>query len=213
MPRRRPHPERPRGFTLLELLVAIAILSLVAVGSYELLFSTIATRDQAMTRERGLRELQRAEMLLQRDLVQAVKRPVRDEFGDVQPGFVIPRANQMEFSRLGWRNPLQEPRSEVVRVRWLVANGRLLREHWPVLDRARTSTPVRIVLLDDVSDFHLQVFANKDWNATWPLLGSATRNPASVPPPDAVDIRFSLKPFGEVRRVIALPEQNETTSS
>lgn len=207
MPRRRPRPERPRGFTLLELLVAIAILSLVAVGSYELLFSTIATRDQAMTRERGLRELQRAEMLLQRDLVQAVKRPVRDEFGDVQPGFVIPRANQMEFSRLGWRNPLQEPRSEVVRVRWLVANGRLLREHWPVLDRARDSQPVQTVLLEKVSDFRIMVHGEGSWTAAWPgLSGDGQRNARSAPLPEAVEVTFTLAPWGEVRRVFILPE-------
>ncbi|MDF3029769.1 MAG: ral secretion pathway protein GspJ [Moraxellaceae bacterium] len=207
------HSNSARGFTLLELLVAVAILAVVAVGSYRLLFDTIRTRDHGMAQEQALAQVQRTVMLIQRDLLQIAPRPIRDEFGDTQPAFLLSAEQGMEFTRRGWRNPLGEVRSDMVRVRYRVEGGKLLREHWPVLDRARTSTPVRIVLLDDVSDFHLQVFANKDWNATWPLLGSATRNPAAVPPPDAVDIRFSLKPFGEVRRVIALPEQNETTSS
>lgn len=207
MPRRPPSPEGALGFTLLELLVAIAILALVAVGSYELLFSTIATRDQTMARERGLRDLQRAEMLLQRDLVQAVRRPVRDEFGDVQPAFSIPRANVMEFSRLGWRNPLQEPRSELVRVRWQVVDGRLLREHWAVLDRARDAQPVQTVMLEKVSDFRIQVRDNGSWAAAWPALGAdGQRKARTAPLPEAVEVTFTQAPWGEVRRVFILPE-------
>ncbi|HET8731766.1 MAG TPA: type II secretion system minor pseudopilin GspJ [Moraxellaceae bacterium] len=206
MLRRRPEPQR--GFTLLELLVAIAILALVAVGSYELLFSTISTRDQAMARERDLRSLQRAEMMMQRDLLQTVQRPVRDEFGDLQPGFSIPQDNSMEFTRLGWRNPLQEVRSELVRVRWRVINGQLVREHWPVLDRARTSTPVQTVMLDGVSDFRIAVHGNGAWAPTWPPLASSQGQPATMNPPlpDAVEVTFSVARWGTIRRVFILPE-------
>lgn len=206
MPRHRPRAERAAGFTLLELLVAIAILSLVAVGSYQLLFSTMATRDQATQRERGLRELQRAVMLLQRDLVQVTRRPVRDEFGDLQPAFLLPREDVMEFTRAGWRNPLQEARSDLVRVRWRVADGRLLREHWNVLDRTRTSVPATSVLLENVSGFRLMVRANGGWAPSWPPLGDGQRQPGATPLPEAVEITFNVAPWGEIRRVIALPE-------
>ncbi|HEX4870118.1 MAG TPA: type II secretion system minor pseudopilin GspJ [Moraxellaceae bacterium] len=210
-----PRPEPQRGFTLLELLVAIAILALVAVGSYELLFSTIATRDQAQARERDLRALQRAQMLLQRDLLQTVQRPVRDEFGDLQAGFVVPRENSMEFTRAGWRNPLQEPRSELVRVRWQVLDGKLVREHWPVLDRARTTAPVQTVMLDKVSDFRLQVRGNGTWGPTWPPLGQAQGQsaPRRQPLPEAVEVTFTLAPWGEIRRVFILPEESGDASA
>lgn len=207
MPRRRPEPAR--GFTLLELLVAVAILALVAVGSYRLLFATIATRERGMAHEQGLQQLQRAEMLIQRDLLQIAARPIRDEFGDGQPAFLLTDNAGMEFTRRGWRNPLQEPRSELVRLRYRVENGQLLREHWPVLDRARSSTPVKIVLLDGVSDFHLQVYAGKAWSPSWPPLGQSLRDPATLPLPEAVEIRFSSSPWGEIRRVIALPEKDD----
>lgn len=199
-------PRNDRGFTLLELLVAIAILALVAVGSYQLLFGTIATREQATIRERALRDLQRAEMMLQRDLVQAVQRPIRDEFGDLQPAFVIPRENSMEFTRLGWRNPMQQARSDMVRVRWRVENGSLLREHWPTLDRPRAATPVTTTLLENVSDFRVMVRNEGSWQPTWPPLGDGQQRPASAPLPEAVEITFTLAPWGEIRRVIALPD-------
>lgn len=213
-----PRPDRQRGFTLLELLVAIAILALVAVGSYELLFSTIATRDQALVHERGLRTLQRAEMLLQRDLLQAVQRPVRDEFGDVQPAFLLPRENSMEFTRVGWRNPLLELRSDMVRVRWQVVNGQLLREHWPVLDRARNTAPVQTVLLENVSDFRILVRNKGNWTPTWPPLsqqaGQAGRGASRLQPmPEAVEVTFTLAPWGQIRRVFILPEESSDAAA
>lgn len=199
-----PRPER--GFTLLELLVAIAILALVAVGSYRLLVDTIATRDQGLARERALRELQRADMILQRDLLQLAPRAIRDEFGDVQPAFLLTPEGAMEFTRRGWRNPLQAARSDLVRVRYRVDQGRLLREHWATLDRARAAAPEKTVLLEGVTDFHLQVFANGSWIPDWPPLTDTRRDPKTLPLPEAVEVRFSQPPWGDIRRVILLPE-------
>lgn len=197
---------RTRGFTLLELLVAVAILALVAVGSYRLLFDTISTRDQGIAHEKALRDLQRAQMILQRDLLQAAQRPVRDEFGDVQPGFVLAADKGLEFTRRGWRNPLQQARSDLVRVRYRIITNQLVREHWTVLDRARTSKPVQTVLLDDISDFRVQAHADGNWSETWPQLSQSQRDASTLPLPDAVEIRFTRKPWGEIRRVILLPE-------
>lgn len=199
-------PDRLRGFTLLELLVAVAILALVAAGAYRLLFDTINTRDQGLARERALRELHQANLILQRDLLQAVQRPIRDEFGDEQPGFSLNEQTGLEFTRRGWRNPLQEPRSDLVRVRYRLLNGQLVREHWRMLDRVRASTPVQIVLLDKVSEMAVQVYAGNSWTPTWPPLAQNQRDPRSQPLPEAVELRFRHPTWGEVRRVILLPE-------
>ncbi len=204
----RRHPDDLRGFTLLELLVAVAILALVAVGSYRLLASTVVSRDQGLRHEKMLRDLHKAEMILQRDLLQVAARPIRDEFGDVQPGFYLPQENVMEFTRRGWRNPVQEARSDMVRIRYRVEGGQLLRERWKVLDRARVSTPDKIVLLDGVEDFHLQVFAGGRWETDWPLLAQTQKNKGQLPLPEAVEIRFTLKEGGDIRRLIPLPEND-----
>lgn len=206
-------PESHRGFTLLELLVAVAILAMIAVGSYRLLAGTVATRDQGLQHMRALHDLQKAEMILQRDLLQTAARPIRDEFGDNQPGFLLQQDNVMEFTRRGWRNPLQENRSDLVRVRYRVANEQLIRERWSVLDRDRASTPEKIVLLDHVQDFRLQVFANGGWMTLWPTLVQSQKKAVDIPLPEAVEITFSLAPYGAIRRVIPLPENEATAPS
>ena len=208
-----PRPRPLEGFTLLELLVAIAILALVAVGSFRLLTDTVSTRDQGHRHEQALQSLQKAEMIMQRDLIQAAARSVRDEFGDEQPGFYFPQENVMEFTRRGWRNPLQETRSDLVRVRYSVQNEQLIRERWNVLDRARVSQPEKIVLMDKISDFHLQASANGNWSSTWPTLAQNQKDRKKLALPDAVEIRFTLQPWGEIRRVILLPENDANAVS
>lgn len=201
-------PDRSRGFTLLELLVAVAILALVAVSAYRLLASTVTTRDQGLRHEKMLRDLQKAEITLQRDLLQVLARPIRDEFGDVQPAFYLPQENAMEFTRRGWRNPLQEARSDMVRVRYRVESGQLLRERWNVLDRARMSTPEQIVLLDDVEDFQVRVFADGKEETAWPVLAQSQKDKGALPLPQAVEVRFTLKDVGDIRRLVLLPEND-----
>lgn len=204
---------RTGGFTLLEVLVAIAILALIAVGAYRLLAGTVQTRDQGMSHEKSLQDLQKAEMLIQRDLLQIVQRSVRDEFGDDQPAFWISQENVMEFTRRGWRNPLQENRSDLVRLRYRVVSNQLIRERWNVLDRARDSLPEKIVLLDNVEDFRLQVFSQGSWGKNWPTLAQSQKNRKTVPLPEAVEIRFSHPDWGEIRRIIPLPENDDSNSN
>ena len=108
-----------RGFTLLEVLIAIAIFALLGLGSYRMLHSVLNTDEATRQHELQLREVVRAFAVLEQDVAQVGARPVRDGFAELRPallGEVEPVA--MEFTRLGWRNPLGSPRSAWQRVRW-----------------------------------------------------------------------------------------------
>lgn len=202
-----------RGFTLLELLVAVTILAFIAVGAYRLLTDTVVAREQGQRHLAQMQALQKAMILLQRDLQQALLRPVRDEFGDVQPAFYLPQPNVMEFTRRGWRNPLGEARSELVRLRYRLDNGELVRERWDMLDRVRTAQPERIVLLDAVSDFSLRVYEGGAWHGEWPLLTASRSEGQDLPLPQGVEIVFRREGLGEIRRVILLPDSVEVPSA
>lgn len=91
-----------RGFTLLEVLIAIAIFALLGLGSYRMLHSVLNTDEATRRHELQLREVVRAFAALEQDLAQVGARPVRDGFAELRPallGEVEPVA--MEFTRLG----------------------------------------------------------------------------------------------------------------
>ncbi len=102
-----------RGFTLLELLIAIAIFALLALATYRMFDSVMQTDQATRVQEQRMRELVRAMGALERDLTQAVERPVRDELGDNRGAFLSEGENDqiVELTRGGWRNPLGQARS------------------------------------------------------------------------------------------------------
>ena len=66
-----------RGFTLLELLVALAIFSLVSLALFGSLTSMIDTKQHLAADSNKLRELQTAFRIIGRDIEQAIDRPIR----------------------------------------------------------------------------------------------------------------------------------------
>ena len=137
-----------RGFTLLEMLVALAIFGLLAVMSYGGLASVLEQQFRTEAEAERLAALQKAYLIMQRDIEQVVARPVRDGFGDEQPPLAGDQA--LEFTRGGWSNPLGRPRSNLQRVAYAWDDRQLRRYVWQVLDRAQDSQPLGQLLLENV---------------------------------------------------------------
>ena len=99
--------DHSRGFTLIEVLIALGITAFVATLAYTGLSAAIAGVEA--TRESGRRtaEINRAWSILSRDLQHFVARPVRDEFGDEEPALVGGPAARfpLSFTRAGWTIP------------------------------------------------------------------------------------------------------------
>ena len=209
-------PHRQPGFTLLELLVAIAIFAMLGIGSYRLLATTIATRDAARTHDNALMRLQKVFVVLNRDLSQAVARPVRNDFGD-SVAAVLLNNNQLEFSRQGWPNPLQATRSEMQRLRYeLNTKGELWRLSWTQLDRERGMEPSRSLLLEKVEGLQVRVMSsNGQLEPEWPVQRNVQTNDGSGlgMMPTGVEVVMSVKPWGEIRRVFRLTDGMEEAKS
>ena len=193
---------RPRGFTLLELLVAIGLFSVLAVlvwGSLDGLARGSTQLDQATQR---LAEVQRGLDLLVRDLRQAMPRPVRDGSGRVLPALAGAR-NGLELTRGGHGNALALPRSTLERAAWRSNGQRLERLHWPVLDRVASSLPRVDPLLEGVASLELRYRdADGREHDQWP----PARSGDAAVLPRAVELRLRLADMGELLRLVELPE-------
>jgi len=195
-----------KGFTLLELLVALAIFALVAVTAYAGLAAVLDTDEALDEHSRDLRELQLAMQLLHRDLLQLSDRPIRDEYGDVQPALVAGGSADalITLTRSGWANPTDRVRSDLARVSYGLDGDRLVRAVWPQLDRVAGSEPLRAELFSGVQTVDLRFLDDEgQWQDTWPPL---TVTPG-VPPglPRAVELVISHERWGRIRRLIRLP--------
>jgi general secretion pathway protein J len=123
-----------KGFTLLEMVVTIAIFAFIYVWVASFLGSALQGREQLNANASIMERNQRAITYLTLDFEQLISRPVRDPYGDPQPA-IIGRDNYVEFTRLGWSNPFGlRQRSEMQRVIYTLEDGKLYRRYWPVLD-------------------------------------------------------------------------------
>lgn len=204
----RPARRSARGFTLLELLIAIAIFALLGLAAYRMLDSVLSADAATRRHEQQLRELVRAMAAFERDVLQVAARPIRDPFGDPQPALRSEPsdASALELTRAGWRNPLGQPRAELQRVRWQLSGERWQRRYWRVLDQAQDSQPQVQRALDGVQTLSLRYLDDEgQWHADWPP-PNAAGDSLLTGLPRALELRLEHRRYGELRRLLRLPE-------
>lgn len=194
----------PSGFTLLELLVALAIFALLAGMAWGGL-DALARSRRALDDERSrLAALQHGIGRLERDVRQAIARPIRNEGGQLEAA-LSGQATAVALTRLlgqgGWRAPLPG----VERVLWRCQDGRLERLRWPLADRVAGSAAQVEVVLDGVEECQWRYF-DRAASPFWPLPGMpADRLPR------ALELRLRLHDRGELRRLLELPDAGAPT--
>ena len=197
-----------RGFTLVEILVALFIFAVLGVASAQLVSDVLRQQTQAEERGSRLAEVHRAMTVLERDLLQMVARPIRDGFGDRQEALVLQPDVAIEFSRLGWRNPLGLPRGSSQRVAYQWRDNALIRSYWLVMDRDVDSEVVEQVLLSDVDQVEFAILDRAgNEHLFWPLAGGQAGDLGRDESLQPVAVRRTrdLPPFGRVERVWEAP--------
>lgn len=192
---------RRAGFTLVELLVAVALFALAATLALGGMTAITRARSQLDADLARLAALQFAVGLVERDLRGVAERPVREGYGATRPA-IDGRTDMIEISRYGAVGALAQARPDIERIAYQVDGGRLLRLRHAVLDRTPASVPAVDELLDRVVRIE------------WRYLGGAGQLPATQWPgprvqaaglPRAIELRLFLEDYGEIRRVFELP--------
>lgn len=200
-PERRRAPER--GFTLLELLVALAIFAVLGVIAYGGLDVILDAKSRVETRTEQLGKLQMLFIVMGRDIEQALDRGVRDNYGDPVASMLGTDA-ALEFTRAGWRNPTGLKRSHLQRVAYAVSNNTLRRASWDVLDRAQDSEAHDTALLGDVTGFGIRYLDGAgEWRFDWPPPGEAAAQP---PLPRAIEISLDVTGWGRIVRLFRVAD-------
>lgn len=198
-----------RGFSLVELLVAVAVFAALAAVAYGGLANVARSRAALAERQDRFADVVRTVSDLERDIAQAVSRPVRGNYGERLPA-LLGGTDRIELTRLGFANPRAEARSNLQRVAYRLVDDALQRERWPTLDRSPRSAPRERELIDEVKTWRLRYFgADGAWRETWPPRERSAQAVPGIDPdsllPRAIEIRMTLADLGELRRVIELP--------
>jgi general secretion pathway protein J len=196
---------RGRGFTLIEVLVALAVFGVLSVVAYMALGQTLSNADLLGERMARLEAIQRTIRYLDSDLMQAAPRPVRGLLGDgYEPAIRTSFASEyaLEVTHGGWTNPAGLPRGTLQRSAYRIEDDELIRYHWRVLDRTINNEPIETVLLDGVESIEFRYLTTDgEGSEQWPPANVA--GPAAFRlRPRAVEVVLTLFNEGEIRRLV-----------
>jgi len=202
--------EDNRGFTLLEVLIAIAIFSVISLSSFTI-FDTVLSGDEASKiRSERMNELQRAFLLIERDLTQIARRSLRVNGESPLDGYIhtdessfFSETQAIAFVRNGWTNPgLLLPRSDMQSVAYQLNEETLERVYFNFVDAVPGQEPKVRPLITGVTSLKFDFFDGKEWKEE---LAKGTL-------PLAIAIEIELEDYGLIRRqyLVAgdVPENN-----
>ena len=190
------------GFTLLEVLMALAVFAILSMLAMRVLDSIVDLGGVVGERGTALADVQRALAIVERDVVQMVRRPVRDEMGDAAAAIAIGDGALIEFTRQGWHNPLGKQRTTLQRVAYEQREDALTRLFWPSLDRAPGAEPVAQVLLRGVIEAEFVAYDDVEGtDRFWPP-ADADESGVDLA---AVELRLETETFGRLARLWPVP--------
>lgn len=200
------HVQRQRGFTLIELMVSLAIFATISTLSFMSLIriqQAQATTDKEMSR---LTELQRAMRRMGQDILYASSRGARDNNGKPIPAFSGKRFPEvyLQLTRSGVDSLINGNPSNQQRIGYLFEKNTLYRLVWQQLDQAPDSKPEKYPILTKVSAMQINYLDRSKTNhKNWPV-NAAKANEEPI----ALEIIVTTKDLGKFRRLFYIRDPN-----
>lgn len=195
-----------KGFTLIEVLLALMIFATLSVAANQIFRNVINSNVQTEEVGDALKSLQRTLLIMDSDFRQMLARQYRNgsdeakeallEFGD---DLLDSESQGIRFVRGGWINPQQLfPRGEVVKVGYRVREGVLERIRWMYPDNSSALEPASMPLMEGVTGLRFEVQGQEGWTQEWEA-------PLSMP--KAIRVTLETERYGELTRIYLLPGQ------
>jgi general secretion pathway protein J len=202
---------KTKGFTLIEVLVSIAIFATLSVAAYQVVNQVQRSNEVSTERSARLNALQRSLVILDNDFRQMAQRQFRTNGEEASSKLILMQEYLLDsdtigvmFTRLGWHNPQQQfPRGEVTKVGYRTKEETLERVWWRYPDTPTGQEGVVTPLLEGIEAFNLEFYNGSSWLKEWQTDRAL---------PKAVKLKLTLKDYGEIERIYLTPSGSINTS-
>jgi general secretion pathway protein J len=192
------------GYTLLEIMIALAVFAIVATISASAMYQAFDTRARVNVQAQQLNTIQLALSFITRDTEQIIERAT---LGNEMHSFApfIGQANYVEFTRGGFVNPTQALRSTLQRVAYLCMNKKLIRRSWHHLDIPKRNQHEDRIIFDNVEACEFAYLNHSHQTLSEWRAYAMQQNQNRTTSPIAIQMSITLRHLGNMNLLFPIP--------
>ena len=179
-----------KGFTLIEVLVSMVILSIITIITSNILQSSLETERLSSENLQSARALNLSSITLRRDIRQIINVPLRDYYGNpIKATFSGSNIDK----RISFNSKIKSISNEISpikRIEYVLDDNRLTRKQFFSSNPFDSSENINSNFLEDISEFDIRFMFEKKWHDKWPISPDTERKIPTL-------IRFEFKKSGK----------------
>ena len=170
-----------KGFTIIEVLISLVILSMIAIVSSNILKSSLDTEQETSLQLNSIKELNLASTIIRRDLRQIVNINSKDFYGNNLYGNFISQINSQSLMFNSNIKSLSNEVSPIKRIQYELDNNILIRKQYFSSNPYDQDDFIKIALIKNIDNLSFSFFHENSWHQSWPVsLNTSNKIPILV---------------------------------
>ena len=176
-----------KGFTIIEVLVTLIILSMIAMISSNILQSSLISEKESSERLSSMTELSLASSSVRRDIRQIVNVSIKDFYGNKLYGTFISDINKENLMFTTKVKSFSNEVSPLKRVEYVIEDKNFIRKQYYSSNPYTLDSYNKSILIKNIDNFKMSFFDSNKWHQSWPV-----NKITSKKIPTLIKIEFSL---------------------
>jgi len=158
-----------KGFTIIEILISLVILSIIAIVSSNILKSSLDTEQETSLRLNSIKELNLASTIIRRDLRQVVNVNSKDFYGNNLYGTFISKVNSQDLIFNSNIKSVFNEVSPIKRIQYKIDDNNFIRKQYFSSNPYDQNDFIKIELIKNIDNLRFSFFHENSWHESWPV--------------------------------------------
>lgn len=158
-----------KGFTIIEVLVTLIILSIIAIISSNILQSSLESEKVSSQRLNSIKELNLASSILRRDIRQIANVSIKDFYGNKINGTFISELGSENLMFTTKVKSFSNEVSPLKRVQYVIENKNFIRKQYYSSNPYNQDEFTKSIIINDIDNLKLSFLNENKWHQSWPV--------------------------------------------
>ena len=158
-----------KGFTIIEVLVTLIILSMIAIITSNILQSSLESEKESTQRLNSIKELNLASSILRRDIRQIANVSIKDFYGNKMYGTFISELNSDNLMFTTKVKSFSNEVSPLKRVQYVVEDKSFVRKQYYSSNPYNQDEFTKSIIINDIDNLKLSFLNENKWHQSWPV--------------------------------------------